>query len=81
MSVKRGRWEIMLDILDKVGHGETKITRIMYATNLCLKSMYRYMDHLMGKGLIEKKQGKYVLTEAGFIALKHGVDFKWAVLP
>jgi Predicted transcriptional regulator len=71
----------MLDILDKVGHGETKITRIMYATNTTVSTLYPNMKHLMGKGLIEKKQGKYVLTEAGFIALKHGVDFKWAVLP
>ena len=47
MSKMRGRWEIMLDILDKIGHGETKITRIMYATNLNVGSIYRYMDHLM----------------------------------
>jgi Predicted transcriptional regulator len=79
--MRRGRLEIMLDILDKVGHGETKITRIMYATKTTVSTLYRYMDHLMGKGLIEKKQGKYVLTEEGHIALKHGIDFKWAVLP
>ena len=79
--MRRGRLEIMLDILEKVGHGETKITRIMYATNTTTRAIYRYMKHLMGKGLIEKKQGKYVLTEAGFIALKHGMDFKWAVFP
>ena len=81
MTRKRGRWEITLDILDKVGHGETKITRIMYATNTSVRQLYPIMAHLMGKGLIEKKQGKYVLTEAGFIALKHGIDFKWAMTP
>ena len=79
--MRRGRLEIMLDFLDQVGQGATKITHIIYRTNTSMRTTYKYMAHLMERGLIVKKEGKYVLSEAGLIALKHGVDFKWAVLP
>ena len=81
VAKRRSRLTIYLDILDVVGHGASRVTHIIYGTNLDYRTAVTHLSHLMDKQLIARVQGQYFLTEEGHIALKHGVDFKWAVLP
>ena len=82
VQYRRSDFELYLDILDVVGHGTKKVTHIQYQVNTNWIKLIRCLKHLMARGLIKQEQKRYyVLTEEGYIALKHGVDFKWAVLP
>ena len=81
MTRRRSRMEIYLDLLDAIGHGRRKITHIFYACNLDWTSAIKYLKHLQAKHLVKVIDNEWFLTEEGHIALKHGVDFKWAVFP
>jgi predicted transcriptional regulator len=69
---KRGRLEIIHDILSAVKEKEGKIkpTHILYKSNLSPQMFSYYMDELVSKSFIEEKEDKrgrktYVLKERG----------------
>ena len=73
MSLKRGRIEIINDILDIIRsrQGKIKPTQVMYKANLSHQMLNDYLSELIGKGFIEEKKDKrgrktYELTEKGF---------------
>ncbi len=71
MSSKRNRMEIIHDILDAIREeGEIKPTHILYGANLSHDMMKDYLDELLEKDMIEKKEEDdgtfYSLKEKGF---------------
>ena len=71
---RRGRIEIMMDILDEASRGVNK-TRIVYGANLNFKMVGRYLPLLMKRGLIVRLDGEsgdvYGITERGREILKN----------
>ncbi len=66
MKRYRSRLKIILDILEAVGeHGE-KISAILTYANLSYDRCMRYLEELAEKGLVEKAEGGYRLTEKGY---------------
>lgn len=71
MSERRSKIDIIYDMLKAINDKGGKIlpTHLLYKSNLSHKRMKEYLDHLMGKKLIEEimiKDKKYfVLTEQG----------------
>ena len=65
---RRGRIEIMMDILDKASGGVNK-TGIVYGANLNFDMAGRYLPLLMKRGLILRFNGEkgvvYRITERG----------------
>jgi len=73
MGKKRGRLQIIFDILDAVKNkgGEIKPTHLLYKSNLSHQMMSEYLKELISKGFIEekfekKKSKTYVLTSRGY---------------
>ena len=69
MSQKRGKYEIVRDILRICQHGANK-TRIVYKANLNFAVLGRYKKDLEENGLIAVEEGKLVITEKGSQALR-----------
>jgi predicted transcriptional regulator len=71
---RRGRVEIMMDILDEALRGVNK-TGIVYGANLNFNMADRYLSFLMNKGLLVKLDGErgsvYKITEQGREVLKN----------
>jgi predicted transcriptional regulator len=71
---KRGEIEIMADILN-LATEDVRKTRIMYAANLSFEQVERYLQYLVGRGLIEKlveqDRAAYRNTETGRMFLEH----------
>ncbi|MBA7628113.1 hypothetical protein ES703_35583 [subsurface metagenome] len=71
MSIRRSRFEIMLEVLAAVRGGEDKPTRIMYAVNLSWGPTSRMLFSLVEQGLLElriasgRSRKRYVITERG----------------
>jgi len=70
MKSKRGKLEIVGEILDVINRGETKKTRIMQSVYLGWRSFKNYLDFLLENGLIKENgvndtETHYVLTEEG----------------
>jgi len=65
MSVKRNKEEIIADILEAIDHKINRISSIMKNVNLSASLAKKYLDNLMENGLIEEKNGEYILTESG----------------
>ncbi len=65
---RRGRVEIMMDILDKASSGANK-TKIVYGANLNFNMTKRYLPLLIERGLIVQVNGDngalYKITERG----------------
>ena len=65
---RRGRIEIMMDILDEVSSSVNK-TKIVYGANLNFKMAERYLPILIDRGLLVKTNGDngvvYKITERG----------------
>ncbi|MGM5481334.1 MAG: winged helix-turn-helix domain-containing protein [Nanobdellota archaeon] len=73
MSKKRGRLQIIYDILSSIRDkgGSIKPTHLLYKSNLSHQMMRGYLDELKEKGFIKEEIGKknskaYVLTEKGY---------------
>ncbi|MGM5480536.1 MAG: winged helix-turn-helix domain-containing protein [Nanobdellota archaeon] len=75
MSKKRGRLEIIRDILSSVRDkgGSIKPTHLLYKSNLSHQMMKGYLEELKHKQFIEeelhgkkKPSKKYVLTQKGY---------------
>lgn len=80
MSEKRGRLEIINDMLDIIRSkgGKVKPTQIMYKANLSHEMLSTYMAGLLSKGFINEKKDKngkrtYSLTDKGYNFLR---DYK-----
>ena len=75
MSSKRGRLEIIFDLLDAIQQkgGSIKPTHLLYKSNLSHKKMKEYVGELIRQEFVEKteKKGKkeYAITEKGLAFL------------
>ncbi|ARM74638.1 winged helix-turn-helix domain-containing protein [Acidianus manzaensis] len=69
-KTKRSHYEIIYDVLLSCING-TKKTRLMYNANLSFQLLNKYLDLLINKGLIMKKDDKYVITEKGLQYIKY----------
>jgi len=71
---RRGRVEIMMDILDEAFRGVNK-TKIVYGANLNFNMAERYLPLLLTRGLMVKLDGErgdlYRITERGREVLKN----------
>ncbi len=76
---RRGRIEIMMDILDEASGGVNK-TGIVYGANLNFNMAKRYLPLLMKRGLIVRLDGEggdvYEITERGQEVLKNYKEIK-----
>ena len=65
MAKYRGRLQIVADILAITREGAKK-TRVMYQANLSYKLLCKYLDEIIGAGLVGCESGDcYVLTLKG----------------
>jgi predicted transcriptional regulator len=64
MSSKRGRLEIMAEILRFCDQQKAK-TKIMYKTNLNYTQLKKYLRSLTSKGLLSTNANKYFTTQKG----------------
>ncbi|MFH0748623.1 MAG: DUF4364 family protein [Candidatus Bathyarchaeota archaeon] len=73
--VRRSRLEIYFDILEVIGRGINKPTRIMYRTNLSWVTLKEMFETLINGGFIreemEKNSQRYYITEKGKNALAY----------
>jgi predicted transcriptional regulator len=78
LSGRRSDIKIIVEILSVALH-DAKKTEIVYKANLNFKQMQRYLDFLMGKGLIadcgcSSGKRKYQTTERGRTFLKRYME-------
>lgn len=66
---KRGRVDIIIDILEVAKKGTSK-TAIVYGANLNFQLTERYLALLLENGFIENMQDKYVTTGKGKMFLE-----------
>lgn len=66
---KRGRVDIIIDILEVAKKGTNK-TAIVYGANLNFQLTEIYLALLQKNGFIENMQGKYVTTDKGKMILE-----------
>ena len=74
--MKRSRLEIYVDILKVLAHtGPSKITHLMYKTNLNCTILRKQLDFLIKEGLVEnqtiKKSAVFSATQRGLTVLKY----------
>ena len=72
---KRGRLEIMAEILCYCGQQKTK-TDIMYKTNLNYVQLKKHLKALTSRGLLLTNKNKYVTTHKGYRFLRLFVQLK-----
>jgi predicted transcriptional regulator len=53
MTARRSKFQISIEVLEAISHGEFKPTRLMYACNLSWSSMKDVLGLLETKGYIE----------------------------
>ncbi|MCK4317938.1 hypothetical protein KAV46_01550 [Candidatus Bathyarchaeota archaeon] len=77
MSPRRSSFQIAIDVLSVIHHGESRPTRIMYASNLSWNTLKSTIDLLVNKGYAEEAgdmrgRGKqYHITHSGTNVLKY----------
>ncbi|MBN2566493.1 hypothetical protein JXB02_00210 [Candidatus Woesearchaeota archaeon] len=70
--IKRDKISIIYDILHAIQAkgGKIKPTHLLYKSNLSYQTMLRYLDELMGKGMVytvqEKKSKFYCIGDKGY---------------
>ena len=74
--MKRSRLEIYVDILKVLAHtGPSKLTHLMYKTNLNCTILRKQLDFLIEEGLVEnqtiKKSTVFSATQRGLTVLKY----------
>lgn len=70
---KRGRLEIMAEILCYCGEQKTK-TNIMYKANLNYRQLTKHLRDLTSQGLLTVSKNKYVTTQKGYRFLELFVE-------
>ena len=63
--MKRGKTEIIIDILETLKKKGLAKTAIVYHANLNFKRADRYLDMMVKMELVEKSADKYFLTKLG----------------
>jgi len=77
LSPRRSSFQIAIDVLSVIHQGESKPTRIMYASNLSWNTLKSTIDLLVNKGYAEEAgdmQGRgkqYHITHSGTNVLKY----------
>ena len=78
--VRRSRLEVYLDILEIILKGVSKPTHIMYKANLAWNPTMKYLDFLIGQGLIYEEgyenSRKYKITEKGIQVIQYFRNIK-----
>lgn len=74
LSARRSKFQLSVEVLNKIKNGETKPTRIMYGANLSWKSLKEIIISLVSQGLIDeivseggskRAKKRYKITEKG----------------
>ena len=63
--MRRGKIEIMIDILNVVKKSQVTKTAIVYNANLNFNRADQYITMMMDVGLVEKTSNKYSITNLG----------------
>lgn len=77
MSPRRSSFQIAIDVLSVIHQGESRPTRIMYASNLSWNTLKSTIDLLVNKGYADEagdtqRRGKqYYITASGMNVLKY----------
>jgi predicted transcriptional regulator len=77
LSPRRSSFQIAVDVLKVINEGESRPTRIMYASNLSWNTLRSTLDLLVSKGYTEESfdlqtRGKqYYITQSGTNVLKY----------
>lgn len=65
MKTRRGKVEIVIDILRVLQNSEATKTAIVYSANLNFSRADHYLDLMIESGLIQKSAERYSITERG----------------
>jgi predicted transcriptional regulator len=79
MQTRRTRLEILLGVLNAIKDGETKPTRIMYATNMSWTPTKKILTKLIDQGFIDvseepsggRSKKRYDINEKGMHVLRY----------
>jgi len=77
LSPRRSSFQIAIDVLSVIHQGESRPTRIMYASNLSWNTLKSTIDLLVNKGYADEagdtqRRGKqYYITASGMNVLKY----------
>jgi predicted transcriptional regulator len=76
LTPRRSSFQIAVDVLMVINQGETRPTRIMYASNLSWNTLKSTLDLLVSKSYIQESQGvnknrQYNITQSGLNVLKY----------
>jgi len=73
----RNKMEIVADILRVAVPGARK-THIMYGANLSFEQLEKYLNVLLGRGLLDNEtgEGEYKTTETGMAYLRDFKDYR-----
>jgi len=74
--MRRNKEEIIVGVLEAIDHKINRISSIMKNVNLSASLAKKYLDNLMENGLIEEKNGEYILTESGRKVLEQIRDLR-----
>jgi predicted transcriptional regulator len=73
--MRRGRLEVIKNILEVIHQQKCSKTRVVYQANLNFKAANPYLDKLIEKGLISKVERIYSITPRGLEFLREASDF------
>jgi predicted transcriptional regulator len=80
LSARRSKFQLSVEVLNKIKSGETKPTRIMYGANLSWKSLKEILVSLVSQGLIKeistntdgrRTKKRYEITDKGENVLEY----------
>lgn len=74
--MRRNKEEIIADILEAIDNKINRISSIMKNVNLSASLAKKYLKMLIENGLIEEKNGEYILTESGRKVLEQIRDLR-----
>ncbi|TRO54207.1 hypothetical protein E2P71_04665 [Candidatus Bathyarchaeota archaeon] len=77
LSPRRSSFQIAVDVLTVINEGESRPTRIMYASNLSWNTLRSTLDLLVSKGYAEEssdlqtRSKQYNITQSGSNVLRY----------
>jgi predicted transcriptional regulator len=74
--MRRGKMDIIIDILETLKKKELAKTAIVYHANLNFRRADRYLDMMVKMELVDKSSDKYILTTRGRECLQKINDLK-----